>query len=120
VKVNNDEDWAAVSAGGSHSLALKSDGTLWAWGANSLGQLGDGTSSDSGVPVLVDSDLEWARASAGGSHSLALIPEGALWAWGMNDYGQLGDGTEEQKNSPVLVRETAEEEDREAQAEEGK
>ncbi|MBI5299281.1 MAG: RCC1 repeat-containing protein, partial [Deltaproteobacteria bacterium] len=86
-----------------HSLALKSDGTVWAWGANDFGQLGDGTTTERHTPVQV-SDLSGVTAIAGGSvHSLALKSDGTVWAWGYNSNGQLGDGSTTERDTPVQV-----------------
>ncbi len=92
--------YTAISAGGSHSLALKND-TLFAWGDNRFGQLGDSTYSDKSSPVKIG--FGYSAISAGFSHSLALKNDGTLWAWGENTYGQLGDGTNENRNSPVQI-----------------
>ncbi|MEI7911327.1 MAG: cadherin-like beta sandwich domain-containing protein, partial [Verrucomicrobiota bacterium] len=98
----------AVAAGGSHNLALCSDGTLVAWGSNSSGQLGDGTATDSSVPLLVNRTGVLAgktvtTIATGGSHSLALCSDGTLAAWGSNSYGQLGDGSSANQSLPVAV-----------------
>ena len=86
----------AIAAGGYHSLALKSDGTVWAWGCNDCGQLGDGSTTNRLTPVPV-SGLTGVVAIAGGDyHSLALKSDGTVWAWGYNGYGQLGDGTHDE------------------------
>jgi alpha-tubulin suppressor-like RCC1 family protein len=86
-----------------HNLALKSDGTVWAWGSNTSGQLGDGSTTGRLTPVQV-SELMGAAAIAGGfSHSLALKSDGTVWAWGDNNYGQLGDGSATQRKTPVQV-----------------
>jgi len=83
----------AVAAGLAYNLALKNDGTVWAWGLNDVGQLGDGTNTDTSTPVRV-SELDGVRAiAAGGSNGLALKEDGTVWAWGSNRFGQLGDGT---------------------------
>jgi alpha-tubulin suppressor-like RCC1 family protein len=92
--------YSRIAAGGSHSLALKSD-TLFAWGDNHLGQLGNATYFDKSSPVQIGTG--YAQISAGFSHSLALKQDGTLWAWGDNMYGQLGDGTNENKNAPMQV-----------------
>lgn len=80
------------AAGLYHSLALKSDGTVWAWG-NAQGQLGDGTTTDRTSPVPAIGLTDVAAVAAGGVHSLALRNDGTVWAWGANWYGQFGDGT---------------------------
>jgi alpha-tubulin suppressor-like RCC1 family protein/subtilisin family serine protease len=93
---------AAVAAGSSHSLALKTSGVVWAWGANSAGQLGDGTNTTRFKPVKVPG-LSGVVAVAAGGHSLALKSDGTVWAWGSNDQGQLGDGTSASRSTPVQV-----------------
>jgi len=85
------DDVAAVSAGRDHNLAIKNDGSLWAWGNNENGKLGDGTRTNSNVPILIMDDV--AAISAGFNHSLAVKNDGSLWAWGNNGYGQFGNGT---------------------------
>ena len=99
----------AIAAGVSHTVALKSNGTVWAWGSNGYGQLGNGTmvaDSDTPVPVGGSSPLSGIIAiSAGESHTVALKSDGTLWAWGKNnDYGQLGDGTMADSDTPVQVK----------------
>jgi alpha-tubulin suppressor-like RCC1 family protein len=86
----------AISAGSNHMLALEADGTVWAWGHNKSGQLGDGTKVDRPAPVQVRG-LRGVRAvGAGDAFSVALEADGTVWAWGNNKSGQLGDG-----NAPV-------------------
>ncbi len=84
-----------IAVGGSHSLAMCPDGTVWSWGWNYYDQLGHGTISQSTVPVEVNglSGAGIISISGGNSHSLALTNNGTVWAWGWNNYGQLGDGT---------------------------
>lgn len=84
-----------ISGGGGHTLAIKPDGTVWAWGTNTNGQLGNGTTTNSSTPVEVQNInggyLSGATAvAAGASHSLALLSDGTVWAWGLNSSGQLG------------------------------
>ncbi len=98
-----DTTWINVASGGSHSLGLKADGTLWAWGWNSSGQLGNGSFSNSFSPVQVGSARNWTAISAGGEHSLALKADGTLWAWGQNSSGQIGDNTTNSSEFPVKV-----------------
>ena len=92
-----------VSAGSSHSLALKSDGTVWAWGANWNSQLGDGTTTDKKTPVQVSGLSGIIAVDAGKYHGLALKSDGTVWAWGWNKYGQLGDGTTTNRSTPIQV-----------------
>ena len=61
-----------MTAGDSHTLAVRSDGTLWAWGHNDTGQLGDGTTTDRWEPVRVGADTRWAAVSAGFAHTVGL------------------------------------------------
>jgi alpha-tubulin suppressor-like RCC1 family protein len=82
----------AAAAGSLHSLALKSDGTLWAWGQGGNGALGNGGVADTSVPVEV-SLTKIRSVAAGHAHSLALKSDGTVWAWGSDDYGQIGNGT---------------------------
>lgn len=95
------EGW--IAAGTAHTVALKSDGTVWAWGSNGNGQLGDGTTTDSPVPVQVSGLTDVTAVAAGGTHSLALKSDGTVWAWGGNSNGQLGDGTTADSPFPVQV-----------------
>jgi len=93
----------SIVAGGSHSLALRGDGTVWAWGRNFYGQLGNGTNSNSNVPVQVTALTDVTEIAAGWEHSLALMSNGSVWAWGGNISGQLGNGTNVASNVPVRV-----------------
>ena len=100
-------DIIAISAGWKHTVALKSDGTVWAWGYNGYGQLGDGTTTDRHTPVQVHGEgdigflTDIITISAGGWHTVALKSDGTVWAWGYNLYGQLGDGTTTERHTPV-------------------
>jgi alpha-tubulin suppressor-like RCC1 family protein len=82
----------AIAAGGAHTIAIRSDGTLWAWGSNASGQLGDGTTTDAIVPIQIGTSTDWIAISAGGSHSVGIQRDASLWTWGSNGYGQLGNG----------------------------
>jgi alpha-tubulin suppressor-like RCC1 family protein len=95
-------DIAAIAAGSDHCLAVSADGTLWAWGSNSSGQLGDGTSMGSSTPVVVSNLSGVTSVAAGSAHSLALR-SGSVWAWGSNGFGQLGNGTSLDSHVPVQV-----------------
>jgi len=92
-----------VAAGGYHTVGVKTDGTLWSWGNNSWGQLGDGTTSNKSTPVQVGTASDWQLVVAGYGHTIATKTDGTLWAWGGNSYYQLGDGTAENKSNPVQV-----------------
>jgi alpha-tubulin suppressor-like RCC1 family protein len=70
----------ATSAGRAHTIALMTDGTLWAWGDNLSGQLGDGTIEDKYTPVQIGTDSDWESVSAGSIHTTALKTDGTLWA----------------------------------------
>lgn len=103
-------DIKQVSGGLSHSIALKSDGTVWTWGDNTFGALGIGTfGGNSTVPVQVVGPggvgfLTNIKAIGGGGlHNLALTADGNVYAWGFNSSGQLGDATTSNSNTPVLV-----------------
>ena len=96
--------WCAASAGCIHAAAVKTDGTLWTWGLNGFGQLGDGTATNRSSPVTVaGGGTNWCAASAGGRHTAAVKTDGTLWTWGLNDSGQLGDGSATSRSSPVTV-----------------
>ena len=103
-RIGIDNNWANVAVGGSTTLALKSDGTLWAWGENLSGQLGDGTTArDRASPVRSVAGTDWKQVATAGPHSVALKKDGTLWSWGNNWAGQLGDGTTNNSRSPVQV-----------------
>jgi len=96
-------DVIAVAVGAQHSVALKADRTVWAWGANIFGQLGDGTNLERRIPVQVSGLSDVIAIGAGGYHCLALKQDGSVWAWGHNDWGELGDGTTINRPAPVQV-----------------
>jgi alpha-tubulin suppressor-like RCC1 family protein len=105
----------AIGAGDSHSLAVADNGSVYAWGANNFGQLGNGTTTESKVPALVQlptgvlatavvgGGISPSAKVAGGDYSLARTSTGAVYAWGANGIGQLGNGTKTQSSVPVLV-----------------
>lgn len=97
-------DWCQVSAGGTFSLGLRTNSTIWSWGYNGCGQLGDNTTINKSSPVsVVGGFTDWCQVAAGCSHSLAVRTNGTAWAWGCNAYGKLGDNTVVAKTSPVTV-----------------
>lgn len=94
--------WKQVAAGSSHTVGLKNDGTLWTWGSNAYGQLGDGTFSAKSSPVqVIGNATNWQQVSAGYQHSAGIKTDGTLWTWGLNNYGQLGDNTVGNEAIPV-------------------
>ncbi len=94
LQIGKDFDWISVASGGDHTIALKSDGTLWGWGSNSYGQLGEAPFRGRSYPARIGSDNDWIAIAVGGYHTLALKSDGTLWGWGDNWYGQVGRGTE--------------------------
>jgi alpha-tubulin suppressor-like RCC1 family protein len=97
-------DWCQVSAGNYHSLGVRTNGTAWAWGANTFGQLGDCTTVAKSSPVSVISGITgWCRVSAGTLFSIGIRANGEAFGWGNAGSGRLGDGTTVSKSSPALI-----------------
>ena len=90
-------------AAATHTVYLKTVGTVWAWGNNSNGQLGDGTTTQSSSPLQVSGLSGVSAIAAGTSDTVALKTDGTVWAWGSNSNGQLGNGTTTQKTTPGEV-----------------
>jgi alpha-tubulin suppressor-like RCC1 family protein len=113
VQVGSDAHWVGVSSGREFSVAIKDDGTLWAWGDNAYGQLGKPTPADNLDPLIfvdyqyapdkVNDDTDWVAISCGAGHVLALKSTGALYAWGWNMGGQLGLGDTDNRSEPTPV-----------------
>ncbi|WP_417909802.1 hypothetical protein [Candidatus Electronema sp. PJ] len=109
VQIGLGTDWATVAAGGtaglvgSHTVAIKTDGSLWAWGSNNAGRLGDGTTIDRNIPIQIGNDTDWRSVSAGGAHTVAIKTDGTVWAWGFNGSGQVGDGTTADRATPFQI-----------------
>ena len=95
--------WSKISSGLYHNLAIASNGTLWSWGYNNSGQLGDGTTNNRTAPVQVGTSSNWVSVHAGYYHSFAIKSDGTLWAWGLNSTYQLGDGTVANKLIPTQI-----------------
>jgi alpha-tubulin suppressor-like RCC1 family protein len=96
------DDVAQVAAGSSHTLAIKTDGSLWAWGSNSYGELGDGTTSPKTTPTKILDNIS--QVSAGSNHSIAISSDNILYSWGINDYlGILVDGTSNATLLPISI-----------------
>lgn len=106
-QIGTDTNWTKVSAGSGgyqgFGVAVKSNGTLWAWGDNTYGQLGLGDTTQRSVPTQVGVATNWAEVSAGGLHIVAVKTDGTLWAWGNNDSGRLGTGNTTEYHVPTQV-----------------
>jgi hypothetical protein len=98
------QNWSSVSAGNCwHTIAIKTDGTLWVWGDNFYGQLGLGDTTNRYTPTKVGTDTNWAYVSAGCANTIAIKTDGTLWAWGWNYTGQLGLGDTTNRYTPTQV-----------------
>jgi alpha-tubulin suppressor-like RCC1 family protein len=97
-------NWSQVSAGSdAHTAAVKTDGTIWTWGRNNNGRLGDGTVVNKSSPVQIGALTNWSQVSAGQGQTASIKTDGTVWAWGYNTNGQIGDGTVVAKSSPVQI-----------------
>ena len=92
-----------IKSGYAHTVKIKNDGTLWAWGRNDYGQLGLGDSKNYNIPKKVGTDTNWINVGTGMYHTLAIKKDGTLWSWGRNIYGQLGLGNYTDYNSPQQI-----------------
>ena len=92
-----------ITAGLAHSCALLANGTEKCWGYNVKGQLGNGTTTNSSVPVVISGLVGAVQIAAGGVHSCALLANGTEKCWGYNFFGQLGNGTTTDSSVPVAV-----------------
>ncbi len=102
-QVGTATDWLAVSAGNRFSLAIKTTGTLWSWGLNSVGQLGQGNITNLNLPTQVGSASNWTKIDAGSKHALAIDATGFVYGWGDNTFGQLGNGTNTSSLVPIML-----------------
>lgn len=102
-QVGTATDWLSVSAGNRFSLAIKTTGTLWAWGLNNVGQLGISNTINQSLPVQVGVASNWLKIDAGNQHSLAIDATGFVYGWGDNTFGQFGNGTNTSSLFPILV-----------------
>jgi alpha-tubulin suppressor-like RCC1 family protein len=95
--------WSVVAGGGAHTLAIKTDGTLWAWGVSTFGQLGLGNTTRYSSPKQVGTLTNWLKLQCSYDFSVAIKTDGTLWSWGRNNTGQLGSGGVISRSSPVQV-----------------
>jgi alpha-tubulin suppressor-like RCC1 family protein len=93
----------AITGGMEHSIALKSDGTVWAWGFGGYGELGDGTDSSRDYPAQVYGLTNAIGIASGSDHNFALCADGTVWGWGYNEDGELGIGNTTDQFYPVRV-----------------
>ena len=97
--------WVQVSAGGYHTAAIRNDGTLWVWGDNIIGQIGDNTNIDRLTPRQISVGItglnNWRQVSTGNQHTIAINYSGGLWVWGAGASGQIGDNTNIPKSVPT-------------------
>jgi alpha-tubulin suppressor-like RCC1 family protein len=97
-------NWKSIACGGDHTIALKTDGSLWTWGYNSFGQLGVNNTTDRLTPVTtLLGGNNWKSIACGGGHTIALKTDGSLWTWGNNFDGQLGVNNTTTRSTPVTT-----------------
>jgi len=97
-------DWKSVVCEGLHTVAIKTDGSLWTWGANNGGQLGDNTITDRSTPVTTFAGgNDWKSVSCGGNRTAAIKTDGSLWVWGVGTRGELGTNNTTTRSTPVTT-----------------
>lgn len=102
-RIGHDNDWVDVASGSYYDLAVKADGTLWAWGGNMSYELGDGTTKTRAVPVPSIPGNDWRRVAVSDGASLAIKADGTLWSWGEDGEGCLGRGSVTRSTNAVQV-----------------
>jgi alpha-tubulin suppressor-like RCC1 family protein len=100
---NLTSDWYKISTGKEHTIAIKTDGSLWAWGRNNFGQLGVGDNSTKTTPTKVGISSNWKNIECGNYYTMAIKTDGTIWGWGYNINGQLGIGNNTSQPSPVQI-----------------
>ena len=103
VQIGTNTDWKVISTGDDQVLAIKNNGTLWAWGNNLYGMIGNNSTTEVHSPIQIGTDINWKTISSGDRHSLAIKTDGTLWAWGYNYHHCLGDGTTIQRLMPIQI-----------------
>jgi alpha-tubulin suppressor-like RCC1 family protein len=97
-------NWKQVSSGDAHTAAIKTDGTLWAWGVGSYGRLGNAEITNRSTPVTTFAGgTDWKQVSSGGLHTAAIKTDGTLWSWGVGSYGRLGNAEITNRSTPVTT-----------------
>jgi alpha-tubulin suppressor-like RCC1 family protein len=97
-------NWKSIAGGVDHTIALKTDGTLWTWGDNAYGQLGVNNTTDRSTPVTtLLGGTNWKSIAAGRFNTIALKTDGTLWTWGANTAGQLGVNNTTDRSTPVTT-----------------
>jgi len=94
---------SSFSVGLCHVAAIAKDGSLWTWGSNTCGELGDGTTDKKEAPTRIGVDSDWKAVATGYYFTVAIKNDGTLWAWGENDSGQLGDGGATESHAPIQI-----------------
>ncbi len=95
--------WLSIAANGNHSCAIRSDSSLWCWGGNDAGQVGNGSNENVTTPTLINSATDWRIIDLGTDHSCGIKNDNTLWCWGDNSESQLGDGTTAPSNIPKQI-----------------
>ncbi len=95
--------WRILECGANNTIAIHQNGTLWAWGTNSVGSVGDGTNIDRNIPTQISSATNWKAISSGHGHSVALKEDGTIWSWGNSVHGALGLGSTTQILVPTQI-----------------
>lgn len=104
VQIGTQTNWKTICGSGLYTvLAIKTDGTLWAWGSKDYGLLGDNTQISKSSPIQVGTLTNWKNIQVGDSHAIALKTDGTIWAWGLNFGGALGNGTTTTSSSPIQI-----------------
>ena len=97
-------NWKQVSCGNQHAAAIKTDGTLWIWGSNGSGQLGNNTTTQRYTPLTTFiGGTDWKQVSCGENHTAAIKTDGSLWTWGAGGYGRLGNFAITNRSTPVTT-----------------
>jgi alpha-tubulin suppressor-like RCC1 family protein len=97
-------NWKQVASGNAHTVAIKTDGTLWTWGFGANGQLGTNDTIQRSTPVTTFAGgNNWKQVSSGGNHTAAIKTDGTLWTWGLGTSGQLGNAQITNRSTPVIT-----------------